>query len=186
MLRVFSFLLTILLSQVSLAANGQYMTTTEFLEKNLAIQKNSPEATPDILWLTKESKKTIEHILGHPFNALRLRYWTSGNKTAWIFNETGKEKPITIGISIEHLPSKQNKITSVDILEFRESRGWEIRHEFFTKQFAGLFLTEENRLNRRIDGITGATLSVNAVKRCSAMALFIASQLNINTEHNEP
>jgi hypothetical protein len=61
-------------------------------------------------------------------------------------------------------------------MAFRESRGWEIRHEFFTRQFAGVGLDESGRLDRPIDGITGATLSANATDRAARLALWLARQ----------
>ena len=68
-------------------------------------------------------------------------------------------------------------IKLVRILEFRESRGWEVRYPFFTEQFAGVNLTPEYQLGKRIDGVTGATLSVRAVKKIAALALYLHSQV---------
>jgi Na+-translocating ferredoxin:NAD+ oxidoreductase RnfG subunit len=59
------------------------------------------------------------------------------------------------------------------VLEFRESRGWEVRYPFFTDQFVEAKLDQNERLDRNIDGITGATLSVNAVTRIARIALFL-------------
>ena len=91
-----------------------------------------------------------------------------GNRTVWILERIGKELPITAGFVIT-----DNKIESFKVLVFRESRGWEIRNDFFTRQFDGGQLIEKNKLNHRIDNITGATLSVNAMKKLSRMALYL-------------
>jgi Na+-translocating ferredoxin:NAD+ oxidoreductase RnfG subunit len=56
-------------------------------------------------------------------------------------------------------------------LAFRESRGWEIRYPFFTKQFDQVSLTQKQKLNKTIDNITGATLSVRAVRKLAQLAL---------------
>ncbi|MCV6604514.1 MAG: FMN-binding protein, partial [Porticoccaceae bacterium] len=71
-------------------------------------------------------------------------------------------------------------IEQVKILEFRESRGWEVRYPFFTKQFIGVGLAHKKRyrLDSHIDGITGATLSVRAVKKVATLALFFHRQVN--------
>ena len=37
-------------------------------------------------------KKQIEEILDHKYKGLRVRYWRQEKKSAWILNETGKEK----------------------------------------------------------------------------------------------
>jgi Na+-translocating ferredoxin:NAD+ oxidoreductase RnfG subunit len=64
-------------------------------------------------------------------------------------------------------------IENVRVLEFRESRGWEVRYPFFTDQFVDARLEDDGRLDRRIDGITGATLSVAAVTRIARIALLL-------------
>ena len=98
---------------------------------------------------------------------LRLRYWMKAGRTVWILEEIGKERPITTGFVVEN-----NEIKKVKILIFRESRGWEVRYPFFTDQFTGASLRGENlELDRAIDGISGATLSVSAVTRLARLAL---------------
>ena len=104
--------------------------------------------------------------------ALRLRYWQAGESTAWILEHIGKEKPITLGISISG-----DRLERVDVLAFRESRGWEIRYPFFTGQFQGLTLADDGYLSERVDGITGATLSVRAVDRMTRLALWLNAQV---------
>ncbi len=63
------------------------------------------------------------------------------------------------------------------MLEFRESRGWEVRYPFFTDQYHGAGLAEHGAIDRRIDGITGATLSVAAVNRVVRLALMLDEQV---------
>ena len=91
-----------------------------------------------------------------------------GTRSAWILNEIGKELPITIGVAVS-----SGAIASVDVLEFRESRGWEVRYPFFTDQFVDARLGPNDKLDRRIDGITGATMSVDAVTRVAQVALLL-------------
>ena len=107
-------------------------------------------------------------MLGHDFKSLRVRYWYDGAKSAWVLDEVGKEMPITIGVSVA-----AGAIDNVRVLEFRESRGWEVRYPFFTDQFIEARLGPNERLDRNIDGITGATLSVNAVTRIARIALLL-------------
>lgn len=58
-------------------------------------------------------------------------------------------------------------------MEFRESRGWEIRYPFFTRQFSQLRLTDSGSLSHGIDAISGATLSVKAATRTANLALVL-------------
>ena len=85
-----------------------------------------------------------------------------------MLEEIGKELPITIGVTI-----RDGSITNVKVLEFRESRGWEVKYPFFTDQFRDASLDKKHRLDRDIDGITGATLSVSAVTRIARVALIL-------------
>ncbi|HCS29554.1 MAG TPA: FMN-binding protein, partial [Spongiibacteraceae bacterium] len=63
----------------------------------------------------------------------------------------------------------------IRILTYCESRGGEVRHPFFTEQFEGAQLGADDTLDRQIDGITGATLSVRAVTRVAEAALVLAA-----------
>lgn len=144
-------------------AQAQYLSKKEFLDITF---KDSPHQMKS-LWLDQARLEQAEKILGHPFNGFRVRYWSDKDKTAWVLDEIGKEHPITIGIAIQ-----ENKITAVHILAFRESRGWEVRNNFFTRQFNQAFLNDQYKLSTQIDGISGATLSVRAVKKVAALALY--------------
>ncbi len=68
---------------------------------------------------------------------------------------------------------EQAAITRTAILIYRESRGAEVRHPFFTDQFKGATLKRDGALDRHIDGITGATLSVHAISALARVALLL-------------
>ncbi len=145
-------------------ARGVYQSSDAFIAEVFAGEK--PQT--DVLWLTDERQAEIKKILGHPYKARRIRYWGVPGKTAWILEEIGKEEPITAGIVIHN-----GKISLVRILEYRESRGDEVRHAFFTDQFKGVGMKAETDLDRHIDGISGATLSVNAITDLASLALYL-------------
>jgi hypothetical protein len=128
---------------------------------------------PQVLWLTGTLGDTVHEILGHSPSSKRLRYWRDGQRSAWILEEIGKELPITTGIVVNG-----GQIERVRILVFRESRGWEVRHEFFTRQFDGASMNGRRELDRRIDGISGATLSVRAVEKLARLALLLDDQVS--------
>ena len=124
------------------------------------------------LWLDKSIQAELKNILSHPYPKLRLRYKISTNQpiesTIWFLDEIGKERPISFAISI-----KENQIQLIRVLEFRESRGYEIHMHAFTEQFNQVSVSGAGRLNQSIDGITGATMSVNAMKKIARVALFL-------------
>jgi hypothetical protein len=155
------------LSSPIVSAKGVYQSGPDFITQVFAPQI----AEPAVLWLSADIRQQAQNILGRKVAGLRVRYHRSGTKTAWILEEVGKEMPITIGVVIE-----QNKIEQVKILAYRESRGGEVRYPAYTQQYRGASLTERQKLDQNIDGITGATLSVWAVNKVAALALYYHSQ----------
>jgi len=144
-------------------AEQTYQKPADFVKESFSL--NPPKSK--VLWITKSLKPSIYEILGHDLGALRIRYWTKDGQTVWVLNEIGKQHPITVGFVV-----KENKIQRLKVLIFRESRGWEVRHPFFTNQFKQMTTNTENELEKNIDGISGATLSVIALKKLSRLALY--------------
>ena len=154
-------------AELLLALEEVYLEPEQFIEEAF---EGEPEAK--VLWLTKEVKASVKSILGHDYPALRIRYWQLGERTAWILEEIGKVKPITTGFLVEG-----ESLLQMRVLIYRESHGWEVRYPFFTDQFEGLKLDEKKRLDKTIDGISGATLSVNALTRLSRLALHLHEEV---------
>ena len=160
-------LLSLVFSSVVIAG-GVYQEPDDFI--NAVFDNKPPKA--DVLWLNKDLKKQIVDILDHKYKGLRIRYWSQEKRSAWILDEIGKEKPITAGIVIN-----DGQIERVKVLVFRESRGWEVRHDFFTDQFKQAKLEANHRLDKNIDNISGATLSVRAVRKLAQIALLLDQQI---------
>ena len=172
---VFSGLLLLGLCSPATAQRGEFLKPETFAQQAF----KDPASALQVLWLNKDLRRKAESILGHSYSGLRQRYWGDGTRTAWIFEEIGKELPITIGVVVEN-----NRVHQVRILAYRESRGGEVRYPFFTRQFEQLSLIgspEDYGLSGHIDGITGATLSVRAVSKVATLALFFHQQ----TPHTE-
>lgn len=129
------------------------------------------------LWVNKGQREQIQKILNHSFSQIRIRYWGEGSRTGWIFEEIGKELPITVGVIVE-----DEKIVDLTVLEYRESRGGEVVYPFFTEQFNAASLTrgKPHGLDKSIDGITGATLSVRALKKIATLALYCHQQTDFS------
>jgi len=142
-----------------------YQEPNDFIRE--AFSGNPPEKA-SLLMIAGERRRIVSDILGHSPSMLRIRYWSKEKRTAWILEEIGKSKPITTGIIIE-----DGAIEDVRILIYRESHGGEVRHNFFTKQFDGSTLDSDMRLTNTVNGISGATLSVGAIKRLTALALYL-------------
>lgn len=145
-------------------AKGLYQEPVDFIAE--VFQNEIPK--PTALWISKKLKPEVKHIMGHDLPSLRVRYWGKDQRTAWILEEIGKEKLITVGVVVN-----QGKIEKLKVLIFRETRGYEVRHPFFTDQFQGRMLADNKRLDKPIDGISGATLSVRALRKIARLALFL-------------
>jgi hypothetical protein len=161
-------MLALMLASTGVAARGTYLEPAQFLAESFAGEV--PE--PDVIWLTGERKQAVTALLGHRYPSLRVRYWRERERSAWVLEEIGKDLPITVGLVVE-----RGRLETIEVLVFRESRGDEIRHAFFTDQFHDARLDEQRELDRHIDGISGATLSVRAMKKLAALALYLDSQL---------
>jgi hypothetical protein len=149
-------------------ANSQYQAPKAFISQAF----NAPTPKAKVFWLDDEAQQVIEEILSHKYKKLRVRYWQQEGETVWILDEIGKESPITVGIHV-----KEKQIAQTKVLIYRESRGDEVRHDFFTDQFKAAKLNKDLTLDRHIDGITGATLSVRALTKLSRIALWLDSRV---------
>jgi len=149
------------------SAASVYETQMEFLSRAFG----EPQPTPNIIWLSGERKSSVQQMLGHDYPAMRLRYWCQAKRSAWVLEEIGKELPITIGVIIDH-----NYIQSLRVLTYRENRGGEVATPAFSDQFNGVALGADGALAAKIDGISGATLSVHALTRLANMALFLHAE----------
>ncbi len=145
-----------------------------YLRPEAFVQQAFDAAPPAaaMLWLTAPLQERVRALLGHPYRQLRLRYWRQGGRSAWVLDEIGKEEDITIGFVVNG-----DAIERTEVLEFRESRGWEIRSPGFTRRLQGARLQANGELDRRIDGITGATLSVEAYRRLARLALLLHAEV---------
>ena len=163
MLLLFS-IIAIFTSITTSYAKGVYQTEEAFLNE---VFKGEVPASRNIT-LRSKLRKPIEKILGHPFSGFRIKYWKDKNQTAWILEEIGKVEYITFGISI-----KNREVLHANVLEFKESRGWEIRYPAFTDQYIGARLTKKTELTKSIDGVSGATLSLWAMSKIVKIALML-------------
>ena len=59
----------------------------------------------------------------------------------------------------------KTEILKIEVLNYRENYGAEICNKNWLKQFVGLSTEKYAKYNRMVDGISGATLSVNNLKQ---------------------
>jgi len=149
----------------------------QFLDE--AFANGIPKA--QVIWFTGALKQQAAEVLGHRPRSLRQRYWFNGRRSAWVIDEVGKERPITFGVVVE-----DRQLVELRVIRFRESRGGEIRFPFFTSQFTAAGLDPQQRLDQRIDGISGATLSVRASKKAARLALLLHDAVLAKHQRGKP
>jgi len=149
-------------------AKGVYQTEEDFLLE--VFSGKVPEQKK--LILKSKLRKPIEKILKHPYSGMRVKYWQDDSKTVWILEEVGKEYPITFGMVVNN-----GKIAKAKVLIFREIRGWEVKYPAFTRQFIGATF-DGKKLDKNIDGVSGATLSVWAMTKIAKIALVLDAYVN--------
>ena len=167
-MRIISISVWLMMAASALGADRLADSVYEDPDSFVAAAFAGAPPAPKALWIDAELREALQTVLGHQPTGLRSRYWGQDGRTVWVLDEIGKHRPITSGVVIDH-----GAIEDIRVLVFRESRGWEIRHSFFTRQFRDARLTSTGQLTEPIDGITGATLSVRAMQRIAKAALVL-------------
>jgi Na+-translocating ferredoxin:NAD+ oxidoreductase RnfG subunit len=112
-------------------------------------------------WLTDEQKKAIGDLCLQNFESNRMTFYVGKRDGvpmgyAVIDHEIGKSFPITFMVVL----NVDGSVRDVEIMVYREPRGWEVRYPSFMDQFTGKNADTDYRT---INSITGATLSVRAM-----------------------
>jgi hypothetical protein len=90
-------------------------------------------------------------------------------KSGWLVcsDEIGKHRPIRFAVAVD----QQGKVLVLDVLEYQENYGHEIRREAFRAQYHGKGWADPIRSAQDIDAISGATYSCYATDRAVRKAL---------------
>ncbi len=118
------------------------------------------------LSVTGEVARVVRATLGSGASRQVKCYHSVSNGTVWVLSAQGRHGPITAAFAVYG-----SRIRNCRILEDRERRGRRIRGRRYLQQFVGLRLVDGNRFDRRVDGITGATVSSRAVEKMALLAL---------------
>jgi len=165
------FIKTITLCLLYLSNTGLFSETSEL---DTFLKQVFPTQIPTVkaLWISGEFKKELESAMGKEPARMREKYWRQGEDFVFVLEQIGKVKPITTAWHV-----RKGIIVKAEVLVYRETRGSEVTRPFFTKLFEGVGLIQDKKLNTEIDGISGATLSVWAMKHMAQQALMMAQYL---------
>lgn len=148
-----------------------YLTKEQALE--VALPKDcKPRYDPQTITAELAEKLSAAHLLGEEQKQAHFFVCESQGLAkgyALIDSEIGKHLPITYVVGL----SAQGKVTRVEMMVFREVRGWEAREHKFLQQFEGKAPNDEFKLGDQISNVSGATLSAASMTRGVKRALLL-------------
>ena len=146
----------------------QEMSMAEvYLSEEEAIKLMFPKSErvkKDLLRVPADRKMAIEERIGWKFpeDAFEVYIGETGTQVdgyAFVQNTIGKHKPMTYMVGVD----AHGRVSNVELLVFRESRGSEVRTKRFNVQYEGKTASDPVRLNKDIINISGATMSVRSM-----------------------
>ncbi len=130
--------------------------------------------SPLPLELSAAQVDAVEDLSGQRVRNPRPQIWRAldGERPAgWFFVDQviGKHEFITYALALD----AEGAVRGIEVMDYRETYGGEIRNEAWRRQFAGKRQGDALKLGDNIRNITGATLScrnvMNGVKRLLAL-----------------
>ncbi|WP_295009189.1 FMN-binding protein [uncultured Dechloromonas sp.] len=151
----------------------QFAYATTYLTVEQAQQAIFPGAKLQrmIVVLGEGQKKAIEERSGLRVRVAELEVWKAADGSLFLVDEVlGKHELITYAVGI----SAAGVLRQVEILDYREKQGGEIRSPEWRAQFVGKTAAAPLKLDQDIRNISGATLScrhvADGIKRLLATA----------------
>ena len=156
-----ALLLGFFLSSIHSSPAERYLTSEE--AKKLCFPQ-ADRFEERIHQFTPEQKKAIEKQSGSPVRQRGQRYWIAHQGTNLLGllvadHVLGKHEIIDYAVAL----APDGKVLQIEILEYRESHGYEIRGDKWRDQFKGKTTKDKLRLNGDIYNISGATISCRNV-----------------------
>lgn len=132
---------------------------------------------PVVIGEDVQNKMRSASSVSHPFASHRI--WRTSTGGWFIVDEVvGKHEMITYALGI----SQDGVVKQIEILEYRESYGYEVAQDSWRSQFVGKDAVSTLKLNKDIQNISGATLSAkhltDGVKRLLVMHDLVLKNLH--------
>ena len=137
----------------------------------------------NILKINGKNKKIVQDQTQQAFYKDELYYWKiSQNDTtiayAFLDNVKGKSMPITFMVIL----SKDGSIINANVIKYREPYGGEVGNNRWLEQFNEKNEKSNYDVGKTIDGITGATISVNSLSKGIKKIVLLYNQVKDNLE----
>lgn len=106
--------------------------------------------------LTDDQAKKLKQLSGDKVRNIHLKAFKSRHKDMVFVDQVlGKHELITYAVGID----RDGKVKGIEVLEYRETYGGQVKESYWKKQFYGKSKAEPLRLDEDIKNISGATLS---------------------------
>jgi len=143
-------------------AIGPTVAHYAYAEIYMSEEKAAKSFFPDLklqrmeLKLNGELVNQIEKASGETVRSPELKIFKASTKDAVFIDQVlGKHEFITYAVGIDSM----GKVRGIEILEYRETYGSQVRGEDWKKQFVGKTSVSQLKIDKDIKGISGATLS---------------------------
>lgn len=156
----------ILITPIALVASAASVRATVYLTPEQAVKAIFPERPEPAagafkeFTLTDDERERVKAATDLRVKDAPRRVWVADDGArVYIDSVTGKHDNITFAVGVK----ADGTVAGVEILEYRETYGGEIRRAEWRAQFPGKRHGDTLRLNKDIKNITGATLSCKSV-----------------------
>jgi len=167
-MKIFVLIIGIILN-ITVSASDEILKRDNFLKSSLGV---STIPMHSYIILKDDIESGVSKILGDSYHLPVIKYWKVDNKIAFVLEAIGKHEFITTGFVVEN-----DEISDVKVLVYRENYGYEIKYDYFLNQIIGNKIQNNGKLVKRLANISGATLSVNSMRRLSKLSLFLYSKI---------
>lgn len=168
---------------LSFSEEEKVLDVQVYLTKKQALEIAFPGADKvdrEKKWLTDAQKKAIGEVCLQKIESNRMTFYVGKREQtpigyAFIDHEIGKSFPITFMTVL----NMDGTVRDVEIMVYREPRGWEVRYPSFMDQFTGRTADSDYRT---VNSITGATLSVRALVKGVSRATAVYKVLYLSAK----
>lgn len=163
LLNLLSFMKIDNLLKISLVAGAIFMApkitlAEEFLtidEAKKVLWMSASMKSVDVV-LTKEQMKSIQKASKIKVRNSKMRVWKTVDGGWFIVDQViGKHENMDVAFAL----TNGGRVKGIEILNYRETYGWEVKSPKWLKQFIGKGHEEHLKLDKQIKNISGATLS---------------------------
>ena len=165
MKNIIKTLLLVLATISTIAFSEEIADKNRFLMSGLDVKELPGHS---YIIINENIQDNIKKILNDTYHLPIIKYWKAGNKVGFVLEAIGKHEFITTGYIVEN-----NKIIDAKVLVYRENYGYEIEHDYFLDQIRGNSVKKNGKLVKSIANISGATLSVKAMRKLSKLSLYL-------------